>query len=160
MSRRKIKSPTALAKAWEEYKAYCDSHTIKQAVDSTYTTADGTTNSKTEKEILSPITYTKTGFLAFIGITRQSFHATYEKDPAYSDIVERISIECEVDVRTKFETGQINSRLAPLWMSKYGYGTKTDASVEHKADNNLLEMIQKSAQLDFGDIPEDDGDDL
>ena len=35
-----------------------------------------------------------------------------------------------------------------------------DASVEHKADNNLLEMIQKSAQLDFGDIPEDDGDDL
>ena len=44
-------------------------------------------------------------------------------------------------------------------MSKYGYGTKTDASVEHSADNNLLDMIQKS-QIDLGEVPEDEDDDL
>lgn len=159
MPKRKISSPTALARMWEEYKAHCDSYTIKQVVNSTYTNPDGTTTGKSVKEILSPISYTKVGFLAYIGLTRQSFHATYEQDPAYTDIVARIRLECEVDVRAKFETGQINSRLAPLWMSKYGYGTKADASVEHKADNNLLEMIQKS-QADLGDVPEDDDDEV
>lgn len=159
MSKRKISSPTALARMWDEYKAYCDSYTITQAVESTYTNPEGTTTGKSVKEILSPISYTKVGFLAFIGLTRQAFHVTYEQDPAYFDIVERIRIECEVDVRAKFETGQINSRLAPLWMSKYGYGAKTDASVEHRADNNLLDMIQKS-QIDLGDVPEDEDDDL
>lgn len=159
MPKRKISSPTALARMWEEYKAYCDSYTIKQEVDSTYTTPEGTTTGKSVKEILSPISYTKIGFLAYIGISRQGFAETYERDPAYLDIVERIRLECEVDVRAKFETGQINSRLAPLWMSKYGYGTKADAAVEHKADNNLLEMIQQS-QADLGDVPEDDEDEV
>ena len=34
-----------------------------------------------------------------------------------------------MDARKKFELGVIDSRLAGLWMSKYGYTTKTDASV-------------------------------
>lgn len=156
---RKIKSSAVLAKLWEEYKAYCDSYTKQEMVESTYTTPDGTTTTKSVKEILSPISYTKVGFLAYIGISRQGFAETYEKDPAYLDIVEKIRTECEVDVRAKFETGQINSRLAPLWMSKYGYGSKSDASVEHRADNNLLDMIQKS-QIDLGEVPEDEDDDL
>ena len=156
---RKIKSPAVLAKLWEEYKAYCDSYTKQEMVESTYTTPDGTTTTKSVKEILSPISYTKVGFLAYIGISRQGFSETYEKDPAYLDIVEKIRTECEVDVRAKFETGQINSRLAPLWMSKYGYGSKSDASVEHRADNNLLDMIQRS-QIDLGEVPEDEDDDL
>jgi hypothetical protein len=37
--------------------------------------------------------------------------------------------ECEIDARMKFETGQIPSQLAGLWMSKHGYTTKTDANV-------------------------------
>ena len=156
MARRKISSPKALAKMWEEYKAYCDSYTIKQMVDTTYTDDNGTTTStKVEKDVLSPITYTKIAFLKHIGITRQSFHVTYEQDPAYADTVELISMECEIDARRKFETEQVNSRLAALWMSNYGYGTKTDAAVEHKADNNLLDAIQ-SSQADLG--PGDDDD--
>lgn len=156
---RKIASPKALAKLWEEYKADCDSYTKLEVVESTYITDEGTTTTKSVKKILSPHTYTKSDFCDFIGVSRQAFAATYEKDPAFFDIVEKIHIECETDVRIKFETGQINSRLAPLWMSKYGYGTKTDASVEHSADNNLLEMIQKS-QIDLGEVPEDEDDDL
>ena len=35
--------------------------------------------------------------------------------------------ECEVDARTKFEIGAIPSQLAGLWMSNYGYTTKTEA---------------------------------
>lgn len=69
-SSRKIKSPTALAKMWDEYKAYCDSYTKQEMVESTYTTADGTTTTKSVKEILSPLSYTKTGFLAYVGISR------------------------------------------------------------------------------------------
>jgi len=37
--------------------------------------------------------------------------------------------ECEVDARIKFEVGALPSQLAGLWMSKYGYSTKTDSSV-------------------------------
>lgn len=156
---RRISSPKALAKLWEEYKAYCDSNTKSEVVESTYVTDEGTTTTKSIKKILSPLSYTKKGFCKFIGISRQALAETYEKDPAFLDIMEMIELECEVDVRSKFETGQINSRLAPLWMSKYGYGTKTDASVEHSADNNLLDMIQKS-QIDLGEVPEDEDDDL
>lgn len=37
--------------------------------------------------------------------------------------------ECEVDARKKFELSIIPSQLAGLWMSKYGYTTKTDTNV-------------------------------
>ena len=34
--------------------------------------------------------------------------------------------ECEIDARMKFELGVIDPKLAPLWMSRYGYSAKPE----------------------------------
>ena len=46
--------------------------------------------------------------------------------------------ECEVDARMKFETGQIPTQLAGLWMSNYGYTTKTDNNTNLKAQQQVV----------------------
>jgi hypothetical protein len=40
--------------------------------------------------------------------------------------------ECEIDARQKFENNTLNSRLAGLWMSNYGYSTKSESKEEIK----------------------------
>lgn len=142
--KRRIASARALATEWEEYKAACDSYSTTCITDTETTTADGTEAVRVERTETHPVSYTIVGFCAHLGISRAAWYATYERDPRFVDIVARIHTECEVDVRRKFETGQINSRLAPLWMSKYGYGARVEATTEHKADNNLLDAIRDS----------------
>jgi hypothetical protein len=81
------------------------------------------------KELKRSITYTIEGFCVFVGIGRQNFYETYGKDEKFQDTVTRIREECEVDARKKFELQIIPSQLAGLWMSNYGYTTKTDNNV-------------------------------
>ena len=117
---RKIKSVKALEEAWTEYKLYCDHQAI-------LTHEFSAKNSKfVSGSLQRKITYTIEGFCVFIGMSRSSFYASYRDDDKYSDTVTRMREECEVDARMKFETGQIPSQLAGLWMSNYGYTTKTD----------------------------------
>ena len=49
--------------------------------------------------------------------------------------------ECEIDARRKFETGMIPSQLAGLWMSNYGYSTKTNAEIKASVGVNPLEGL-------------------
>ena len=141
---RKIRSAKALADAWEEFKLSCDNTTTRKLVETTVRDADGEVHTETEQEVLTPISYTIVGFCVFLGISKAAWYSTYEKDPRFLDIVARVHSECEQDVRSKFERGVINTRLAPLWMSKYGYGAKVETTQEHKADNNLIDAIRGS----------------
>lgn len=121
---RRISSTKKMADLWEEYKEFCDnqmvmSHDFSQK-ESKYVSA----------ELKKRITYTIEGFCVFIGLTRSAFYDTYEKDEKYSDMVTRMREECEVDARKKFETGELPPQLAGLWMSRHGYTTKTDTSLD------------------------------
>lgn len=118
---RKIKSVKALEEAWEEYKEWCNDQTVLahefSAKNSEFVSA----------ELRRSITYTIEGFCVFVGMSRSAFYSSYGDDDKYSDTVTRMREECEVDARRKFETGQIPTQLAGLWMSNYGYTTKTEA---------------------------------
>lgn len=117
---RKIKSVKALEEAWAEYKDKCDKK---------YVTAHefSAKNSEFVTAVLKRCTtYTIEGFCVYIGLARSKFYETYAEDEKFRDTVTRMREECEVDARTKFETGQIPTQLAGLWMSNYGYTTKTD----------------------------------
>lgn len=121
---RKIASPKAMAEAWEEFKKTCDENTtIKTQFSSS--ASDFIT-----KVVPSPITYTIEGFCVHLGINRTVFYDTYDADPRFSDIVKKIRLECEIDMRKKFETGTIPTALAALWASKYGYSTKTEQNIQ------------------------------
>ena len=62
-------------------------------------------------------------------MTEQNFYTTYNKNPKFEYVIARIREECEVNTREKFELGMIPTKLAGLWMSKYGYTTKQEDSV-------------------------------
>lgn len=118
---RKIKSVKALEEAWAEYKIYCDHQSV-------LTHEFSAKNSEfVSKKLQRSITYTIEGFCVYIGLARSKFYETYGDDERYRDTVTRMREECEVDARTKFEIGAIPSQLAGLWMSNYGYTTKTEA---------------------------------
>lgn len=120
---RKFGSVKALETAWEAYKAHCDNRMV-------LTHDFSAKNSEfVSKELKRSITYTIEGFCVFVGISRSSFYQIYGEDTKFSDTVTRMKEECEVDARTKFELGIIPSQLAGLWMSNYGYSTKTDTNV-------------------------------
>lgn len=122
--RRKITSPKKMGELWEEYKANCDS---REAMTHNFSQKSGQFVSK---KLERAVTYTVLGFCRYIGLARQNFYETYCGDPRYHDITTRIREECEVDAREKFELGLIDPKLAPLWMSKYGYGVKAEVSAE------------------------------
>lgn len=120
---RKFKSARELETAWEEYKNDCDNQMV-------LTHDFSSKNSEfVSKELKRSVTYTIEGFCVYVGISRASFYAYYADDERYADTVTRMREECEVDARKKFELQVIPSQLAGLWMSNYGYSTKTDANV-------------------------------
>lgn len=120
---RKIKSVKAMEEAWAEFKDWCDHQNVLahdfSAKNSEFVSA----------ELTKSITYTIEGFVLYLGLNRQAFYKTYAEDPKFCDIVTRIREECELDARRKFELGVIPPNLAGLWMSKYGYSTKTEQSI-------------------------------
>ena len=117
---RKFKSAKALSEAWEQYKAWCNDQTV-------LTHEFSAKNSQfVSKDLKRSVTCTIEGFCVWAGIARSSFYQIYGEDPRFSDIVTRMREECEVDARMKFELGIIDTRLAPLWMSRHGYTTKQE----------------------------------
>lgn len=132
---RKIKNVKAMEEAWEDYKEYCDNqivlaHEFSQR-NSQFVSA----------ELKRKTTYTIEGFCVFIGLARKAFYDTYVDDERFTHIVTRMKEECEIDARIKFETGQIPSQLAGLWMSKHGYTTKTDANVTADVGVTIIDDI-------------------
>jgi len=127
---KKFKTAKALADAWTEYKTWCDDR-------KTLTHGFSAKNSEfVSKNLRRSVTYTVEGFCAWAGISRQSFYETYGRQ--FPDTFTRIREECEVDARMKFELGIIDSRLAPLWMSRYGYSTSAEPV---PADGGGVEII-------------------
>lgn len=124
--KKKINSAQAMEDAWEQYKAVCDAKTV------TRTEFSQRTSEFVTAVIPSPVTYTIKGFCIYIGMTEQNFFATYTKNKKFELVIARMKEECEADARQKFENGTINSRLAGLWMSHYGYSTKSESKEEIK----------------------------
>lgn len=142
---RKIKSVKEMVSLWESYKEDCENQMV-------LTHDFSSKNSEfVSKELRRSITYTIEGFCVYAGISRQAFYEYYAKDDKFVDIVTRMKEECEVDARKKFELSIIPPQLAPLWMSKYGYTTKTDTnisgdlSVEQTKLDGILNQIRGDA---------------
>ena len=138
---RKIKSPEEMEKLWEEYKAYCDSYTTTKTE---FSAKEGRFIEGIDK---TPITATIEGFCVYIKLARSKFYENYADNEQYRDIVTHMKFESEQDVRSKFETETIPSKLAGLWMSRYeNYNNKQDINVNGSMsveDKALLEKINK-----------------
>nr|DAQ43445.1 MAG TPA: Terminase small subunit [Caudoviricetes sp.] len=134
---RKIKSAKQMAELWEAFKARCNNRMV-------LTHDFSSKNSEfVSKELRRSVTYTIEGFCVFAGISRAAFYKNYAGDKRYVDIVTRMKEECEVDAREKFETGQIPTQLAPLWMSKHGYSVKAEQSA---AGQSALEQFVQATK--------------
>lgn len=142
---RKWKTPDEMLADWEKYKKWADSQTttIKKTV-TVRRNGQSETETVTEKKS-TPVTYTLTRFCVFAGIGREAFTKTYKADPRFCHVVDTIDKEIEADAREKFERGLINSRLAPLWMSKHGYSTAAKTASDHTIINNLGELLRSAA---------------
>ena len=151
MGRYKKYSPEELEQKWEEYKAWCDNQTVLahdfSAKNSEFVSA----------ELRRSVSYTIEGFCVFIKLTRSAFYQNYRDCKKYKDIVTRMKEESEVDARIKFETGQIPTQLAGLWMSKFGYSTKAQAEIsgDDESIRNFLQAVKPSAK-DLAKLYEDE----
>ena len=141
---RKFKTVKALTDAWDEYKAWCANQTVLthdfSAKNSEFVSA----------ELKRSVTYTIEGFCVWAGLARSNFYETYAEDERYRDIVTRMKEECEVDARMKFELGIIDTRLAPLWMSRHGYSTKvesTPAAAQQQEDDPITKSLKESCDV-------------
>lgn len=138
---RRFNSVKALEEAWKGYKADCDNREVLthdfSAKNSEFVSA----------KLKKSVTYTIEGFCVFAGISRAAFYERYAADEKFADIVTRMREECEIDAREKFELSIIPSQLAGLWMSKYGYTTRQDTSINGTLDleksklDDLLEQM-------------------
>lgn len=115
---RKFKTAKALSDAWEEYKTWCDG---RKAMTHGFSAKN---SEFVSRKLQRSVTYTIEGFCAWAGISRASFYETYSQ--RFPDMFMRMREECEVDVRMKSELGLIDSKLAPLWMSRHGYSAKPE----------------------------------
>lgn len=132
---RKFGSAAALEKAWVEFKAYCDNKTV-------ITTAfSPKTGGFVTAEVPHPITYTIKGFCAFVGMTEAAFYDLYDKEEKLELVIARMKQDCEIDAREKFENGTLDSRLAGLWMSHYGYTQKTDTEVKSNVGVTIIDDL-------------------
>lgn len=124
MSRpRKFATARALEKAWAEYKIWCSARPVVVREFSAR-------NSEfVSEKITRTVTLSIEGFCAWAGLSRSAFYDTYGGSEAFSDTVTRMREECEVDARMKFELGEIDAKLAGLWMSRYGYSTRSETDL-------------------------------
>lgn len=140
---RIFKTVNQLEKTWRKYKEYCDNQLV-------LTHDFSAKNSEfVSKELKRSITYTIEGFCVFAGITRSTFYRTYGEAEEFKDMVTRMREECEVDARSKFELGIIPTQLAGLWMSHYGYTTKSDLNniiPENMEDDPLTKSLKEEAE--------------
>lgn len=141
---RKFKSAKALSDAWEQYKNWCNNQKV-------LTHDFSAKNSEfVSKELKRSVTYTIEGFCVWAGISRSIFYRTYAEDGRFSDIVTRMREECEVDARMKFELGVIDTKLAPLWMSRHGYSTKVEstlAAAQQQEDDPITKSLKESCNV-------------
>jgi len=141
VSKKKFETDEALQTAWEEYKVCCDNYTVTKHEFSQKL------GEFVSAELKCRITYNIKGFCSRYHISRQNFYAHYEKNKKHSDTVTRMREESEQDSRTKFETGELPSSLAGIWMSNYeGYSTKNDVNIG--GENVKIKITLKEPEND------------
>lgn len=133
---RKFNSVKALLEAWEEYKTECNN---KEVLTHDFSSRN---SEFVSKKLKRSVTYTIEGFCVFVGISRAAFYERYANNEKFADTVTLMREECEIDAREKFELGVVPSQLAGLWMSNYGYSTKTDADVNVTSEKLDVIMSQ------------------
>lgn len=142
---KKFTSVKQLEEAWEEYKKHCENRTV-------LTHDFSSKNSEfVSAELKRSITYTIEGFCVFVKISRAAFYKQYAENEKFVDTVTRMREECEIDAREKFELGVIPTQLAGLWMSNYGYSTKTQNDVNVTESQKLNDIM---SQLGGGGLEE------
>lgn len=124
--KKKINSAKQMMDAFEAFYEECNSKTV---VRTEFCQKSGEFVTAT---IPAPVTVTKKKFALYLGMTEKNFYETYGKNEKFQSVIARITEICEIDAREKFENGTINSRLAGLWMSNYGYSTKSESKNEVK----------------------------
>lgn len=124
--KKKINSEKQMMDAFEKFYEECNSKTV---VRTEFCQKSG---EFVTAVIPAPITATKKKFALYLGMTEANFYETYGKNKKFESVIARITEICELDAREKFENGTINSRLAGLWMSNYGYTTKSESKEEIK----------------------------
>lgn len=134
---RKFGSIKALLDAWEEYKEECNN---KEVLTHDFSSKN---SEFVSKMLRRSVTYTIEGFCVFAGISRAAFYERYANNEKFADTVTLMREECEIDAREKFELGVVPTQLAGLWMSNYGYSTKTDTDVNVKAADKLDEIMSQ-----------------
>ena len=134
---RKFGSIKALLAAWEEYKEKCDN---KEVLTHDFSSRN---SEFVSRKLKRSVTYTIEGFCVFAGISRAAFYERYANNEKFADTVTLMREECEIDAREKFELGVVPTQLAGLWMSNYGYSTKTDTDVNVKAADKLDNIMSQ-----------------
>ena len=152
---RHWQTPEELWEDWEKYKKWADTQTTTRKKTVTVKRGGTSVTETVTEKVSTPVTYTLTRFCVFAGVGREAFTKTYKADPSFRHVVDAIDREIESDAREKFERGIINSRLAPLWMSKHGYSTQAKTATEHTMDNNLAEVL-KTAAASLAPIEDDE----
>lgn len=137
----KFRTPKSMWDAWCEYKVDCDGRTKKQT---TFSQREGR---HITEEIPAPVSYSFKGFCLYVGMTEQNFYATYinKNRDKFESVIARIKDECEIDTKEKLETGQIESRLSGLLLSRYGYSTTVEQKTDFTNIDKLIEGIDRMA---------------
>ncbi|MDR1590226.1 MAG: DNA-packaging protein [Oscillospiraceae bacterium] len=137
---RKYKTPEELWEKWLEYRDFCDNQMVLthdfSAKNSEFVSA----------ELRRAITYTIEGFCDYLDLSRASYYDYYCNNKRFADVATRIREICEIDVRRKFELGVIPPNLAALWMSKYGYSTRTESRIDGAVPVALIDDLGKGEQ--------------
>lgn len=134
---KKINSEKIMWEKWNAYKDECDNKTVIR------TEFSQKASQFISAVIPAPVTYTIKGFCRFLEMTEANFYATYNKNAKFESVIARMKEECEIDAREKFENNTLNSKLAGLWMSNYGYTTNTNVDVDADMELNI--------NIDYGD---------
>lgn len=136
---RRFPEPRDLEKAWEDYKEHCNKFEIKVVEFNKYK------GKYVERFINKPISPTIKGFAVYSKFTRQSLYDTYKDKEGYCDIFACMQEEVEVISRTLFETGQLPTQIAPLWMSKHGYSNKqVTENINHNKNEDASDKLLKA----------------
>lgn len=137
----KFRTPKSMWDAWCRYKDDCNGRTKLQT---TFSQKEGR---HITEEVPAPVSYSFRGFCLWVGMTEENFYLTYQKsnEDKFSSVIARMKQECEIDTKEKLESGQIESRLSGLLLSRYGYSTTVEQKTDFTNIDKLIEGIDRMA---------------
>ncbi len=137
MSRKPVfKTVCDMEKAWEKYKKQCNNTIVP------FNEFDKKARENISYQLKKRVSYNIAGFCAFCNISRSAFYNVYKnKSLEFKEFIEKIETECEADTILKFETGELNPKLAPLRLhyKEYEDTKDTDTPIIKGGEDELYE---------------------